>query len=1323
MSESVTAKNCCIKSTESSIQTRQCFMTGENCSQQTNIQKERQRLHHAPDGPEINAFVVMNFSSISDIVYESRIRHFIESLKQYLFLDIDENRIACVPSGRLEDLDDPTIPREDIPKRWKRVNKINVHRADSNPVSNYMICNRICQQMQTADLIIVDVSVETANVFYEFGLATAFRKLILPMCFSESFFEMKLPKKLEEALQKVHAQQVREYRTAATEKAAEKAAEKVAKEATEKAERNRKDQQKHTDSYPWRQRLFEHFGIHYQAVEEEAKKAAEKAVDKAAENAVEKAERKLKNLEKHIDCYPWRRKLFEHFGIRYQEKSESEAPREHVVRYMDREKVFSEKYGFSDYQYNHFPYVEKTEKGPTVGATIYSWLERSYNRRKNGYDYNTVVVYTMDSFLNPEQAGQCIVNFFYNITKPMMDEHCFCGDRVAILGQSNRIWDDPKDSKNQQSLMYSVSDLVRIGMNQATYEGERRRIKTNDYMFADKSKVSETWAEEAVQLVKTHVRNRCIPLNPETPIYVRQYQNGIQKKLDEYVGQIDAANEKDGRRFFCLYHVMLDTLRFANEIVVDLSSNAVQSLFWLGAAHGSNIYTVTVRHEMSEKEKEWSGTGEIKRDRLIFDIGGLWTAMLRYSETGSFYKQLTMIQQGIEQHSKLMLPDTELSMLEENLFKRFYSISDYPPARTEGKAAGNALPEKDVPTYLKLCKQKNYSESKALESYYRDTLWRHMLRDNQLHLFLPMSDAQEAEGPRLQVIKWDVDAVAELSHYLSKRKVIGKYQFDTLRRNAVQPDGKTKAHDENCICIGDKTSPFVDENGTAHSLAGHINQAKNANQQVRFVEKWVEQHDNGGEIHPAFYRGFTYKEKKPEIEIKRQYFSLDCMRCRLRTGGCMQEKDDQCVALTGFPQAIRLSWPKEEDADHFEVEIGEGTVGVDNYQFRFIELPEKIIHAQLHCALADKRLEKGPVHADRDIHRMLRALFPEGETLTLSRDGKTDATMLNEPNYTLQWNGDISARVLTTVLQNYSMKFSHTNDGRIIAYLCRLSQEQNSSGKANTQEQSGSDDVNPQENNGFEMPAQLLFWREQKNGGGQQKGDYKYHISLVGVSGPATKALTALLVDRDQKMRILSKLSEKPHGPWPLNNLQTQIREKFFETLDDELRSKLQTEGCSDATTVERVKFLVRTYLSTVLYRYFLPFLSRADEQRICNAMEAFLLTLGSKDEVNKASEISARSKPIQDALKDVLSSFRGVEAFYSVRVNVKPGEESILVDNRQILSIEEWLDNEQHVISCVYVKPGKKTNPEETASSEPPSAAENETSTADRPILVKEVL
>ena len=265
-------KMSCIKSTEYSIHTRQCFITGEYCSQQANIQKERHKLHNMPRGPEINAFVIMNFSSMSDIMYASRIKPFIEGLKKYLFLNKNNHKIACYS--------DPS--NQDVDKELQAVERIHVHRADSSPVSSNIICNRICQQIQIADLIIVDVSVESANVFYEFGLATAFNKLILPICFSESFYEMKLPEKLENAIKTKQERQL--------------------------SGKRRKDIE-----YPLREN---------------------------------EADPPLKLLEKHIDCYPWRRKLFEHFGIRHQKFVNDPTCDYPGVRYMSPTIVFSEKYGF-----------------------------------------------------------------------------------------------------------------------------------------------------------------------------------------------------------------------------------------------------------------------------------------------------------------------------------------------------------------------------------------------------------------------------------------------------------------------------------------------------------------------------------------------------------------------------------------------------------------------------------------------------------------------------------------------------------------------------------------------------------------------------------------------------------------------------------------------------------------------------------------------------------------------------------------------------------------------------------------------------------------
>ena len=171
----------CVNSTQNSIYTRRCFVTGELCSKQPNVHKEREALHR---NKEINAFVIMNFSGMSDVVYKWKLQSFIESLKQFLYLDTDGvtdgQQIACVANAG----EKPKAPPK---KEWTPVKKLNVIRADSSTASNYIICSRICQQIQIADLIIVDVSVENTNVFYEFGLAAAFGKLILPICYNESF--------------------------------------------------------------------------------------------------------------------------------------------------------------------------------------------------------------------------------------------------------------------------------------------------------------------------------------------------------------------------------------------------------------------------------------------------------------------------------------------------------------------------------------------------------------------------------------------------------------------------------------------------------------------------------------------------------------------------------------------------------------------------------------------------------------------------------------------------------------------------------------------------------------------------------------------------------------------------------------------------------------------------------------------------------------------------------------------------------------------------------------------------------------------------------
>ena len=83
----------CSVSTSHLIPSRRCFVSGEYCSNQPNIQEQIKRIH---ENGQINAFVVMNFSNMSDVVYNWRIQGFIQSLTKYLFFTEDQKQIYCL---------------------------------------------------------------------------------------------------------------------------------------------------------------------------------------------------------------------------------------------------------------------------------------------------------------------------------------------------------------------------------------------------------------------------------------------------------------------------------------------------------------------------------------------------------------------------------------------------------------------------------------------------------------------------------------------------------------------------------------------------------------------------------------------------------------------------------------------------------------------------------------------------------------------------------------------------------------------------------------------------------------------------------------------------------------------------------------------------------------------------------------------------------------------------------------------------------------------------------------------------------------------------
>lgn len=1078
----------CSASSKDCIHYRRCFMSGEYCSRQANIQKERERLH--AEG-KINAFVIMDFSNMSTVVYNWRIKPFIESLKNYLQLEGD--KIICYPE-RIQQT-------EKGERNATPVKQINVIRADTDNASNYVVCNRICQQMQMADLIIVDTSFENANVFYEFGLAVALGKLILPICYSESFYEVRFPEQLAALLE------------------------------------------------------------------------TKGAIDE---------------IKRHIDCYPWRRTLFEHFGIRYRSKKDSEALDESlkisteterkepkgITKYFEFKKATDKKYGFSDIQYRRFPYLDfvddpqngKSPEAP-IGKIIYTRLHNTYNNSR--YKHNTLVVYTLEGFLNEYQAGQCIINFYNNITNQMKLEHCFCGDRVGTLIQTNTIPEKDKDARAEKRLLYDVGEIIHLGVNEATYAAERETIKTKDvlkvpqeFWKCDISEEKSEWTEDLRTFTKGYLGNKSISIYPKTPVYVKRIINGLQS--DTFM----LADASSLNYYFCLYHVMLRTLKYTNELVVDISKNPLESLFWLGAAHGSNINAITVRHEESESERMMLTGSAEKRERPIFDVAGLWSAILRSHDTEGFYHQLALAQRGIEQHSKLMLKD--LPYYEDRLIEGLYR--DLHEGRGETGAGNN--------TQEQIFRTLKWKEEQDLESYYRDRFWKPMLSKEHLRIYLPQVDAiDDVRGePKLNAVKWDVDAIATLSHYLSVRTHIGEYSFQTIGINETGENAEAS----NFITIGKDAKPLGSKKGVNISLAEYV-QEKMARCASNHTVSPM-----GSEIVHLHWEKF---EDEPCPEECNRLFKGFVQENYQNVGNC-------CTQLPQSYCSKCINNKSKAEADEVLDAIPEWKKG--------------------ECFLKGKG----------DIHTQLAQLVLWRE---VDRENKkvwlwTSITGTSGP----------STLALSTILVNESQRAEKFGLER--SDLTRQNEEYENQNGVKSQAKADEDGIKPSRLKKEDLEA-------MKN---------------------------------------------------PLSELQAMAREKFVNAFIKTLNYQDETytdnqpkEACREFTL--KIRYSAVLYLSSVLYRYFLPFLSLKDEKKLLHGMRYFLFSLLASETVSypatgENQQMVRKIKETQivqetlEALKTVLHRFQGVEALY--RVKVKTGENSNC-DCRKSKCIRPL---EGDSVSCLFV-------------------------------------
>lgn len=123
-----------------------CFMNGKSCIYERDID-ERLTLRHT--SKDKKAFVIMPFGEQLDVLYQWEIAPFLRNGGK----EPGDPSYCCTPE-----------------------------RADDVRQVGFVICEKICKKVQEADYIVVDVTFDNPNVFYEFGLAAALRKSIVPIC-------------------------------------------------------------------------------------------------------------------------------------------------------------------------------------------------------------------------------------------------------------------------------------------------------------------------------------------------------------------------------------------------------------------------------------------------------------------------------------------------------------------------------------------------------------------------------------------------------------------------------------------------------------------------------------------------------------------------------------------------------------------------------------------------------------------------------------------------------------------------------------------------------------------------------------------------------------------------------------------------------------------------------------------------------------------------------------------------------------------------------------------------------------------------------------
>ena len=161
----------------------------------------------------------------------------------------------------------------------------------------------------------------------------------------------------------------------------------------------------------------------------------------------------------------------------------------------------------------------------------------------------------------------------------------------------------------------------------------------------------------------------------------------------------------------------------------------------------------------------------------------------------------------------------------------------------------------------------------------------------------------------------------------------------------------------------------------------------------------------------------------------------------------------------------------------------------------------------------------------------------------------------------------------------------------------------------------------------------------------KRNGRAYFHVTLKNTGGDVTHSLSDALIAEPWKSGSATKTY--------LSDMQFKKRQELMERYHTQLNKKFQDSIKDVPKTTANIphifdcaQYAAEAYLSTVLYCYFLPFITIEEENRILNGMETFMRTLliahwnaFSWDKVNSENSlVNIVLKAVRETLTGVLA-------------------------------------------------------------------------------------